>query len=206
VASQVVFIDGRPARKEYRKYHIKTVVGADDYATMREILGRRMRRAAEEGEFPDLLIVDGGRGQLSAALDVLRELGFDEQPVIGVSKPRTEHARGDREATDKIVLPGQAEPIRLRADDPTLRLLQHIRDEAHRTAVAFHRTTRSKARLTSRLDDIPGLGKERRMALLRHFGSMSGVKKATVEEIAQAPGFGPTLAERVRAALDRTEG
>lgn len=206
VASQVVFIDGRPAKGEYRKYHIKTVVGADDYATMREILGRRMRRAAEEGEFPDLLIVDGGRGQLSAALDVLRELGFDEQPVIGVSKPRTEHARGDRDATDKIVLPGQTEPIRLRADDPTLRLLQHIRDEAHRTAVAFHRTTRSKARLTSRLDDIPGLGKERRMALLRHFGSMSGVKKATVAEIAQAPGFGPTLAERVRAALDRAEG
>lgn len=149
--------------------------------------------------------MDGGRGQLSAALDVLRELGFDEQPVIGVSKPRTENARGDREATDKIVLPGRAEPIRLRADDPTLRLVQHIRDEAHRTAIGFHRTTRSKARLTSRLDDIPGLGKERRMTLLRHFGSISGVKAASLADIAAVPGFGPVLAERVRAALDRTE-
>jgi excinuclease ABC subunit C len=202
VASQVVFIDGRPAKKEYRKYHVKTVVGADDYATMREVLGRRMRRAAEEGEFPDLLIVDGGRGQLSAALDVLRELGFDEQPVIGVSKPRTEHARGDRDASDKIVLPGVAEPVRLRADDPTLRLLQHIRDEAHRTAIGFHRATRSKSRLHSRLDDIPGLGKERRVALLKYFGSLSAVKLASAADIAAVPGFGPVLAGRIRTALD----
>jgi excinuclease ABC subunit C len=202
VASRVVFVDGRPAKKEYRRYHVKSVVGADDYATMREVLGRRMRRAAEEGEFPDLLVVDGGRGQLSAALDVLRELGFDEQPVIGVSKPRTEHARGDRDATDKIVLPGRAEPIRLRPDDPTLRLLQHIRDEAHRTAIGFHRATRSKARLQSQLDDVPGLGKTRRVALLRHFGSLAALKAATEAEIAALPGFGPVLAGRVRAALD----
>jgi excinuclease ABC subunit C len=176
-------------------------VGADDYATMREILGRRMRRAAEEGEFPDLLIVDGGRGQLSAALDVLRDLGLEDQPVIGVSKPRTEHARGDRDATDKIVLPGRPEPVLLRADDPTLRLVQHIRDEAHRTAIGFHRETRSKARLTSRLDEVPGIGKERRVRLLRHFGSVSGLEKASPEEIAGVEGFGPALAARVFAAL-----
>ncbi len=206
VASQVVFIDGRPAKKEYRKYHVKTVVGADDYATMREVIGRRMRRAAEEGEFPDLLVVDGGRGQLSAALDVLREMGFDEQPVIGVSKPRTERARGERDASDKIVIPGRAEPIRLRADDPTLRLLQHIRDEAHRTAIGFHRATRSKVRLHSRLDEVPGLGKARRVALLRHFGSLSAVTKATVAEIAALPGFGPVLAGRIREALGAESG
>ncbi len=201
VASQVVFVDGRPAKKEYRRYHVKTVVGADDYATMREILGRRLRRAAEEGEFPDLLIVDGGRGQLSAALDVLRDLGLEDQPVIGVSKPRTEHARGDRDATDKIVLPGREDPILLRADDPTLRLLQHIRDEAHRTAIGFHRETRSKARLTSRLDEISGIGKERRVRLLRHFGSLSGLERASIEEIAAVEGFGPVIAARVHAAL-----
>ncbi len=201
VASQVVFVEGRPAKKEYRTYHVKSVEGPDDYATMREILGRRMRRAAEEGEFPDLLIVDGGRGQLSAAMDVLRELGFEDQPVIGVSKPRTEHARGEREASDKIVLPGVAEPVRLRADDPTLRLLQHIRDEAHRTAIGFHRKTRSKARLTSRLDEIPGVGKARRLALLRHFGSVSALAQASEAEIAAVAGIGPALAARLVAAL-----
>ena len=201
VASQVVFVEGRPAKKEYRTYHVKSVEGPDDYATMREILGRRMRRAAEEGEFPDLLIVDGGRGQLSAAMDVLRELGFEDQPVIGVSKPRTEHARGERDASDKIVLPGVAEPVRLRADDPTLRLLQHIRDEAHRTAIGFHRKTRSKARLTSRLDEIPGVGKARRLALLRHFGSVSALAQASEAEIAAVAGIGPALAARLVAAL-----
>lgn len=201
VASQVVFVEGRPAKKEYRTYHVKSVEGPDDYATMREILGRRMRRAAEEGEFPDLLIVDGGRGQLSAAMDVLRELGFEDQPVIGVSKPRTEHARGERDASDKIVLPGVAEPVRLRADDPTLRLLQHIRDEAHRTAIGFHRKTRSKARLTSRLDEIPGVGKARRLALLRHFGSVSALAQASEGEIAAVAGIGPALAARLVAAL-----
>lgn len=201
VASQVVFVEGRPAKKEYRRYHVKTVQGPDDYATMREILGRRFRRAAEEGEFPDLLIVDGGRGQLSAAMDVLRELGLEDQPVIGVSKPRTEHARGDLEASDKIVLPGVAEPVRLRPDDPTLRLLQHIRDEAHRTAIGFHRQTRSKARLTSKLDEIPGVGKARRLALLRHFGSVSALGKATEADIAAVDGVGPALAARIAEAL-----
>ncbi len=201
VASQVVFIDGRPAKAEYRTYHVKTVAGPDDYATMREIIARRMRRAAAEGEFPDLIVVDGGRGQLSAALDVLRELGLEDQPVIGVSKPRTEHARGDRDATDKIVLPGQPEPIRLREGDPTLRLLQQLRDEAHRVAIGFHRKARSKARLTSALDDVPGIGKDRRVRLLRHFGSLSGVKSATAAEIATVEGFGPALAARIVASL-----
>ena len=201
VASQVVFVDGRPAKGEYRRYHVKTVVGADDYATMREILGRRLRRAAEEGEFPDLLVVDGGRGQLSAALHVLRELGLEDQPVIGLSKPRTEHARGDRDATDKIVVPGQDEPILLRADDPALRLLQHIRDEAHRFAIGFHRAVRSKARLTSVLDDVPGIGRQRRIKLLRHFGSLTALRAAGEAQIAEVPGFGPTVAARLFAAL-----
>lgn len=201
VASQVVFIDGRPSRKDYRRYHVKTVVGADDYATMREILARRMRRAAEAGEFPDLLIVDGGKGQLSAAMDVLRELGLEDQPVIGIAKPRTERARGDRDAVDKIILPGQAEPILLRHDDPSLRLLQHIRDQAHETAIGFHRKTRSKARLTSSLDEIPGIGKTRRMALLKHFGSLSALKAATAVQLSEVPGIGAKGAQQLWNAL-----
>lgn len=201
VASQVVFIDGKPARKEYRRYHVKTVVGADDYATMREILGRRMRRAAEDGEFPDLLVVDGGKGQLSAAMDVLRELGLEDQPVIGIAKPRTERARGDRDAVDKIILPGREEPVLLRADNPSLRLLQHMRDQAHETAIGFHRKTRSKARMTSTIDDIPGIGKTRRMQLLRHFGSLSALRTATVEQIAEVDGFGPAIAAKVYVGL-----
>lgn len=201
VASQVVFIEGKPAKKEYRRYKVKTVVGADDYATMREILGRRLRRASEEGDFPDLIIVDGGRGQLSAAEDVLRELGLEDQPVIGVSKPRTERARGERDAVDKIILRGQSEPIILRYDDPTLRMLQHIRDEAHRTAVGFHRERRSKSALHSALDDVAGIGPARRKQLLTHFGSMAALQKATIEEIAALPGFGEAIAKAVVYSL-----
>ena len=201
VASQVVFIEGKPARAEYRRYKVKTVFGADDYATMREILGRRLRRAAEEGTFPDLLVVDGGRGQLSAAEDVLRELGLEDQPVIGIAKPRTERRRGDTDAVDKIILRGQADPVILREDDPALRMLQFIRDEAHRTAIGFHRKTRSKSALVSELDAISGIGKTRRQALLKHFGSTRALKAATVAEIAAVPGFGGALAEKIRLAL-----
>ncbi len=206
VAAMVVFLDGRPARAEYRRYKVKTVVGADDYATMREILGRRLRRGVEEGELPDLIVVDGGAGQLNAARDVLRELGLLDQPVIGLSKPRTEHARGELDASDKIVLPDQAEPVRLRPDDPILRMLQHLRDQAHETAIGFHRKQRSKSSLHSALDDVPGVGPARRKALLRHFGSMSALKAASVDQVASLDGFGPLLAEKIVLALAPAAG
>jgi excinuclease ABC subunit C len=203
VASQVVFIEGKPARAEYRRYKVKTVVGADDFASMREILGRRLRRASEEGNFPDLIVVDGGRGQLNAALAVLADLGLEDQPVIGLSKPRTERKRGDRDAVDKIILPSNPEPIVLPETHPTLRMLQHIRDEAHRTAIGFHRKTRSKSHLKSALDDLPGLGPTRRQALLVHFGSLKAVREADPARIAEVPGFGEALAQRVYEALHR---
>lgn len=195
VASQVVFIDGRPSRKDYRRYKVKTVVGADDYATMEEILRRRLTRAMDSGDFPDLIVVDGGRGQLNSALAVLTELGLEQQPVIGLSKPRTERKAGDRDAVDKIVLPWEHEPVVLRYDDPSLRLLQHLRDEAHDTAVGFHRKTRSKRTLRSALEDLPGVGPARRKALLLHFGSMSAIRAADIDTLAQAPGMGKKLAE-----------
>jgi excinuclease ABC subunit C len=195
VASQVVFIEGRPARKEYRRYHVKTVTGADDYATMREILARRLKRGMEADDLPDLLVVDGGRGQLGAAEDVLRELRLEHLPTIGIAKPRTARARGDRDAVDKIILRGSSEPVMLRHDDPALRMLQHLRDEAHRTAIGFHRKSRSKARLVSALDGVEGVGPARRKALLVAFGSVAGIRAATLEEVASV--VGPALAERV---------
>lgn len=205
VASQVVFIDGRPSRKDYRRYKVKTVVGADDYATMREILGRRLRRAMADGDFPDLIVVDGGRGQLSAAEDVLRELGLPDQAVIGIAKPRTERARGDRDAVDKIILRSQPDPVILRYDDPSLRMLQHIRDEAHKEAVGFHRKQRGKRSLTSVLDEIEGVGATRRKRLLIHFGSLGALRAASEADIAAVPGFGPALARTIHAALHPEE-
>ncbi len=200
VASQVTFLGGQPAKKHYRTYTIKTVVGADDFASMREVIGRRFRRAAEEGVFPDLLVVDGGRGQLSSALDALRDLGLEDQPVIGLSKPRTEKRRGEHDAVDKILVPGK--PIlRLPDHAAALNLLRHLRDESHRFAISFHRRTRRKAALLSELDQVPGVGPTRRKALLRHFGSLRKLRLATTEEIAGCPGIGPGMASKLHAAL-----
>jgi excinuclease ABC subunit C len=201
VASQVVFTEGRPDRAAYRRYKVRTVVGADDFATMAEILERRLLRAQTQEDMPDLIVVDGGRGQLHAALAVRDRLGLDHPPMIGLSKPRTERRRGDRDAVDKIVLPDEDEPVILPEHHPTLRLLQHLRDEAHATAVGFHRKQRSRSALQSQLEALPGVGKTRRVALLRHFGSLSRVREASVEELAAAPGIGPALAAKIHAGL-----
>jgi excinuclease ABC subunit C len=212
VASMAVFVDGEPARDLYRRYRIKTVVGADDYASMAEILGRRLRRGLEEGDLPDLLVVDGGKGQLSAARAVLQELGVADQtdpsprdrpliPIIGIVKPRTERRRGDRETPDRLVLPGVKNAIRLPHNSAALRMVQHLRDETHNTAVRYHRKVRNRRTLASGLDGLPGVGPSRRKALLTHFGSAAAVRTASVEQLAEVPGFGPMLAERVYAAL-----
>ncbi|MCB9759999.1 MAG: excinuclease ABC subunit UvrC [Alphaproteobacteria bacterium] len=201
VASCVVFLDGQPAKTEYRRYRIRTVEGPDDYASMAEVLGRRFRRAAEEGVFPDLLVVDGGRGQLNVAVEVLAGLGLEHQPVIGLAKPRTERRRGEFDAVDKIILPGQAEPVRLADNDPALNLLRYIRNESHRFAIRYHRQLRRRATLTSVLDGIPGIGPKRRKALLRHFGSAQAVLEASEAELAAAPGVGPKVAAQIIEAL-----
>jgi excinuclease ABC subunit C len=205
VSSQVVFLNGEPAKKEYRTYKIRTVVGPDDYATMAEVLGRRFRRATEEGIFPDLLVVDGGRGQLNVALKVLEELGISDQPVIGLAKPRTEKKRGDADPVDKIIVPGRTEPILLPDHHPSLNLLRHIRDESHRFAIRFHRQIRRKSTLTSVLEEIPGIGPTRRKALLRHFGSARALGGATMIELAAVPGIGRATARQIREALDRAK-
>ena len=201
VASCVVFLDGRPSKKDYRHYRIKTVQGPDDYASMHEVLTRRFRRAAKEGVFPDLLVVDGGKGQLGVALDVLEELGLEDQAVVGLAKPRTEKRRGETDAVDKILVPGVDELVRLPDNSPVLNLLRHLRDESHRFAIAFHRRSRRKSALRSKLDGIPGVGPKRRKALLTHFGSMKKVAAASAAEIAACPGIGEQLAEEIARAL-----
>ena len=210
VASQVVFIDGVPQKQRYRRYKVRSVQGPDDYATMREILERRIKRsrkldAKPTDVLPDLIVVDGGKGQVSVVRAVLADLGCHDLSIVGLAKPRVEHARGERFAVDKIVVPGIKDPIRLRSNDPVLMLLQALRDESHRTAVNFHRKTRRKRRLVSQLDGIPGVGPSRRKALLTRFGSVSGVRGATVAELGAVPGIGPDLAKVIRDDLKRSD-
>ena len=206
VAAMAVFIDGRPDRAEYRNYKIKEAMGGDDYAGMREILTRRLRRCLESSTFPDLLVIDGGRGQVGVACAVLEDLGLDELPVIGLSKPRTERSRGDRSASDKIVLPHVRDPIRLPKTSGALRMLQYLRDETHSHAVTFQRKRRRGQTLKSVLEAIPGVGATRRSALLKHLGSASGVAKASVSTLMEVPGIGRETAEQIRQAFaPRTE-
>jgi excinuclease ABC subunit C len=197
VASMVVFEDGKPAKKEYRRFTIKTVVGADDFASMTEVIGRRFRRAKEAEEeangkwttLPDLVIIDGGKGQLNAALEALDDVGM-QVPICGLAKENEE-----------IFLPGRPNPILLPRDSQALFLVQRVRDEAHRFAITFHRATRSKAAFKSRLDDVPGVGPTRKKALIRAFGSVKGIQNASIEEIAAVDGINAALAEQIKAHL-----
>jgi len=191
VGSLVVFEEGKPNKSRYRRYRIKSVSGADDYAMMEEVLTRRYKRALKENDLPDLLIVDGGKGQLNVALDVLRRLGVVGLNVAALAKPAhpTEH--------DKVFLPGRKNPVTFTASSPALHLLQRIRDEAHRFAVTYHRRLRKKSRLRSALSDIPGVGDKRRRALLKHFGSVDAVKEASQQDLAGVPGMPGSLAKRI---------
>jgi excinuclease ABC subunit C len=197
VASMVVFEDGKPAKKEYRRFTIKTVVGSNDFAMMQEVIRRRFRRAAEADEeqdgkwttLPDLVIIDGGKGQLNAALEALDEVGMTV-PICGLAKENEE-----------IFLPGQPISILLPRDSQALYLIQRVRDEAHRFAVTFHRTRRAKASLQSSLDEIPGVGPKRKKALLRHFGSVKAIREATVEQIAAVEGINAAVAAQIKANL-----
>ncbi len=211
VAAMAVFLDGQPSRSHYRRYRVKTVEGADDFATMREILGRRLRRGLNEGDLPDLLVVDGGKGQLNAALAVMGELSKElgegvVVPMVGIVKPKSLIRHGDREATDRVVLPGIKDPVRLPHNSGALRILQAIRDEVHATAVAYHRRVRDRRTLTSVLELLPGVGPARRKALLSHLGSAEAVSRATEAEIAAVPGIGASLAKRLHAALAEAAG
>jgi excinuclease ABC subunit C len=192
VASMVCFEEGHPKKSDYRKFRIRSVSGApDDFASMREVVGRRYKRLLEEGkELPDLVLIDGGKGQLGAAAAALDELGLGDQPLASLAK---------RE--ELIFVRGREEPIALPRSSPVLQLVQRVRDEAHRFAVGYHRKARSSRTLRSELDDIPGVGPTKRRVLLSRFGSVRGVRGASEAELAAA--VGKATAARVRGHFDR---
>jgi excinuclease ABC subunit C len=193
VGSAVVFENGEPRRAAYRHMRVKGDWGNDDYRSMAEVVGRYFRRCLDEGRpAPDLAVIDGGKGQLSAAVEALSALGLGDVAVISLAKREEE-----------VFLPGRADPVRLDRRNRALHLLQRIRNEAHRFAIRYNRKLRSKRTLRSDLGDIPGVGPKRQTVLLRRFGSLKGVKEATREEIARIPGFSEALASRILTYLGR---
>ncbi len=201
VASMVVFEDGRPKKSDYRCFKIKTVEGADDFAMMAETVRRRLEHGLREratpaspdekfAVFPDLILIDGGKGQLGAARKVMHELGLEKIPTIGLAK-EFEH----------IFLENKPEPIVLPRDSPALHLLQRVRDEAHRFALAYHRTLRGKRTVQSVLDEIPGLGPKRKRLLIQRFGSVKRIQAASVEKLLEIPGLPRPLAEQILEIL-----
>lgn len=214
VGSMVVFAKGIPRKSDYRRFKIKAVSGQDDFASMQEMLRRRFKRMAAlksppppdrtqpvsrrqtEADdswavMPNLVIIDGGKGQLNAVLEVLDELGLREViSIIGLAKKEEE-----------IFFPGHAESLRLPRNSPALHLIQRVRDEAHRFGVTYHRNLRGKQSLHSSLDDVPGIGPKRRQALMKKFGSIKAMREATVSELAATPGMTRKAAETLKETL-----
>lgn len=197
VASMVRFENGKPAREGYRTYRIKTIEGPNDYAMMHEVLSRRLARAEETGwDPPDLILVDGGKGQLGIARSVLEEIGYtDRVDLASIAK-----GRGEGES-DKIYIHGRKNPIIFSKNSQALFLLMRIRDEAHRFAITYHKKLRGKRAIASELDDVPGIGAKRKRELLKRFGSVSGIRAATVEAIASVPGLSRKIAEGLKERL-----
>ncbi|MCC6315228.1 MAG: excinuclease ABC subunit C, partial [Thermomicrobiales bacterium] len=197
VASMVVFEDGRPAKREYRRFNVKSVDGPNDFASMHEVIKRRFKRAAERDEeaegkwttLPDFVIIDGGKGQLNAALAAMEETGLNV-PMAGLAKENEE-----------LYLPGQSIPVILPRDSQALYLVQRVRDEAHRFAVSFHRQKRSKQAFTSSLDTIPGIGPKKKKALIKQFGSVAAIREASEEELIMVDGINAALAAQIKASL-----
>ncbi len=187
VASMVCFINGIAKKSEYRRFKIKTVVGANDFASMEEVVRRRYTRVLKEDrELPDLILIDGGKGQLSAAKAVLDHLELDKVPIIGLAK-----------RLEEIFIPGQSNPIMLDKANPALRLLQKIRDESHRFAITYHRKKRNKSTLTSALDNVPGLGEKKKLELYNHYKSIDRIKALSIEDLCDVKGIGPKLAKNI---------
>ena len=206
VGSQVTFDEGEPQKNLYRRYRIRSFEGQDDFAAMYEVLKRRLERATREKEYPDLWVIDGGKGQLNVALEVLREFKLlDQIDCVSLAK---QHVQGDR-AQEKSPNPRSASspPIAktrscCRKIPPRSFLLVRIRDEAHRFAITYNRELRRRARLRSVLDDIEGVGPVRRRAMLRHFGSLRRIREATVDELTSVKGLNRDLAAEIRRHLD----
>jgi excinuclease ABC subunit C len=204
VGSMVVFQDGEPDKSSYRRFRIKTISEPDDYAMMYEVLARRFARGEN---LPDLVVVDGGKGQLNVALSVLKDLKI-KVDVIGLAKEERAVFSGKgiikkkaAKSEDRVYLPKRKDAIFLSAWPQALRILQQVRDEAHRFALSYHHQMKLKNDLSSILDDIPDVGEGRRKTLLKHFGSSKQVKGATLEELQKVPGIGSELAEKIYSHL-----
>jgi excinuclease ABC subunit C len=199
VGSMVVFERGKPRNAEYRRFKIKTVEGSNDFAMMQEMLRRRFKRHETDsedesfGSLPDLIIIDGGKGQLHAAQEALTEVGRGDLTVVSLAK-----------RLEEIFVPGRKESILLPRASQALYLVQRIRDEAHRFAVTYHRNVRQRSSVQSQIDQVPGIGASRRKALIKTFGSVHGIRAASAEEIAAVPGMNRKLAETVKEHLAGT--
>ena len=204
VGSQVVFVDGVPEKNDYRRYKVKTVAGPDDYASIKEVLERRFKHT--EYDDPDLIVVDGGKGQLTQVLTVLKEIGRTEIPVVGLAKARTTGEFSDQEVTqteERFFLPGRQNPVIFARNEDALHILVSLRDEAHRFAISYHRKIREASLLESELDAIEGLGEKRKDVLLKKFDSVDAIREAEVESIAALPGFNKKVAERIKKDLNK---
>ncbi len=197
VASCVVFDRGAMQNGEYRRYNISGITPGDDYAAMRDALTRRYKKvAAGEGKMPDLIFIDGGKGQLGVAVEVLREVGLSDIQLVGIAKGEER-----KPGLEQMFFADRDTPVSLKKDHPGLHLLQQIRDEAHRFAITGHRARRGKARMHSSLEDIAGIGAKRRQRLLMRFGGLDGVRNASVDELAQVDGISQQLAEKIYEEL-----
>jgi excinuclease ABC subunit C len=207
VGSQVTFINGDPDKSHYRHYRIRTIdpaSGGDDFGMMLEVLKRRFVRGKKEEALPDLIVVDGGRGQLSMALAAMADVGVTGVDVVGLAKMRVQaapRAAAIERSEERVFLPGQSNPVILKRNSNALFLLKRVRDEAHRFAITHHRKLRSRQTLFSALDRIPGIGGTRKRALLRAFGSIRRIETATVEELLKIRSINEKLAHEILARL-----
>lgn len=197
VASCVVYHGNSMKKSDYRRFNIRDIQPGDDYAAMRQAVSRRYDKVASgEGTAPDLILIDGGKGQVSSAFAALADLGLAHLPMLGVAKGEER-----KPGLETLIFPEGREPLQLPSEHPALHLIQEIRDEAHRFAITGHRAQRGKARKTSKLEDLPGVGPARRKALVSRFGGLAGVLTANVDQLAEVPGISREMAYRIYSAL-----
>jgi excinuclease ABC subunit C len=208
VGSGVSFLRALPHKSGYRHYKVKTTKGQDDFASMYEVLSRRLKRGVAENDLPDLIVIDGGKGQLNAARAAIKDAGIEHLDIVSLAKSRVTGTDADDANTrspERVFVPNAKDPIVLKQDSPELLLLARVRDEAHRFAITFQRSLRQKARMKSALEDIPGIGSKRKKALLKNLGSLKRVREASIEELAAVPGMGKAAAARVFAFFHPVE-
>ena len=208
VGSRVCFRDAKADKSLYRRYRIRTVAQADDFAMMREMLSRRFSAGCDASDSPDLIVVDGGIGQMNILIKVLEELSIEGVEAVALAKSRVQKGMAEEEivrSDERVFLPGRKNPVVLRQNSSPLLLLARIRDEAHRFAITYHKNLRGKASITSALEKVPGIGAARRKALLNHFGSLSNLRSATCEEIAAVKGMNRGVSEQLWKELRQPE-